>query len=291
LTSSLQGKESMTFTEILPKIALKYAFNPDNYIYTTVSNGYKTGGYNIQNFADIIQGTLREKYEPAFPAPSISQSVPYRPEYSWNYEIGFKGEPVKNLLYAEAAVFYIDVEDIQITDFVESGQGRILKNAGKARSAGFDLSLTALISEAFKLTANYGFTRAVFKNYVFKDNAGGEPKDYSGNYIPFAPQNTLSFNAAYNKKFRNKWLDRFNIQAQYNAAGKIYWTEKNDVCQDFYGILNLKAGVQKGVFSFHIWTNNTLNTDYAAFYFNSMGRGLAQKGKPFNCGADIRVTL
>jgi outer membrane receptor protein involved in Fe transport len=291
--TALTGKESMKFTEILPKIALKYEFNSGNYIYATVANGYKTGGYNIQNFADIIQEEIRRKYDKAFdktfPSTPIKDRVAYKPEYSWNYEIGFKGELVKDFLYTEAAAFYIDVKDIQITDFVESGQGRILKNAGKARSAGFDLSLTAFISEEFKLTANYGFTRAVFRNYIFKKN--NDSINYAGNYIPFAPQNTLSLNAAYSKNLRNKWIDRFNIQAQYNAAGKIYWTEKNDVCQDFYGTLNLKTGVRKGAFSFNIWTNNTLNTNYATFYFESMGKGLAQKGKPFNCGADISVTF
>lgn len=279
LSVSRQGKEWMRFKEILPKIALKYRINPDNYVYATASNGYKTGGYNIQHFADIIQGELRGKYDANYQAPSISHLVPYRPEYSWNYEIGFKGEWVRNFLYTEIAAYYIDVKDIQITDFVESGQGRILKNAGKAQSAGFDLSLSALISDAFKITANYGFTRAVFK----------EQTDYSGNYIPFAPQNTLSISTVYNRDFKKKWLDRFDILAQYNAAGRIYWTEKNDVYQDFYGLLNLKAGLYKGAFSFHAWTNNTLNTSYAAFYFESMGKGLAQKGKPFSFGADIRM--
>jgi outer membrane receptor protein involved in Fe transport len=288
LTSSLQGKESMRFKEILPKIALKYAFNPDNYIYATASNGYKTGGYNIQNFADIIQGTLRKKYEPAYPAPSISRSVPYRPEYSWNYEIGFKGEPVKDLLYVEAAVFYIDVKDIQITDFVESGQGRILKNAGKARSAGLDLSLTALFTKELKFTANYGFTHAVFKDYIFDDKDGNR-KNYSGNFIPFAPQNTLSAIAFYNKTLRNNWIDRFYIQAQYNCAGKIYWTEKNDVSQNFYGLLNLRAGVYKGIFGINVWANNLLNTHYAAFYFESIQQKLAQAGKPFTFGIEATV--
>jgi outer membrane receptor protein involved in Fe transport len=289
LTSSLQGNESMRFREILPKIAVKYQLNPDNYVYATASNGYKTGGYNIQNFADIIQDETRGKYEKDFSPAPVKDRVSYKPEYSWNYEVGFKGELLKDFFYMEAALFYIDVKDVQVTDFVESGQGRILKNAGKAQSAGLDLSFTTFISKEFKFAVNYGFTRAVFKNYIFKKNNDSEPENYSGNRIPFAPQNTLSLNAVYSKNFKNKWIDRLNIQAQYNAAGKIYWTEKNDVYQDFYGILNLKAGVHKGIFSFNVWTNNTLDTNYAAFYFESMGRNLAQKGKPFNCGADISV--
>ncbi|MDR0680636.1 MAG: TonB-dependent receptor [Dysgonamonadaceae bacterium] len=290
----LIGKKAAKFTEILPKIGVKYEFNPENYIYATITNGYKTGGYNIQNFADIIQNEIRRKYDEdydkTFPPLPVVDRVSYQPEYSWNYEIGFKGELVKNFLYTELAAFYIDVKDIQITDFVESGQGRILKNAGKAGSAGFDLSVTALLSEAFKFTANYGFTRAVFKDYVFKDK-DSNPKDYTGNFIPFAPQNTLSAIAVYNKTLRNKRIDRFYIQAQYNCAGKIYWTEANDVYQNFYGLLNLRAGVGKRMFGINIWADNVFNMRYTAFYFESMQQKLAQAGKPFTFGVEANISF
>jgi outer membrane receptor protein involved in Fe transport len=278
----LIGKESQSFTEILPKVALKYEMNGKNYVYATVANGYKTGGYNIQMFADVVQEAMRSKYTGEEPA-AIRDAVTYKPEYSWNYEIGFKGEPVNDFLYAELALFYIHVQDIQITDFVESGHGRIIKNAGKAQSLGFDLGLSARFNESLYATVNYGFTRATFRDY----KSGGN--DYKGNVIPFAPQNTLSLNLAYNKQFTNTFIDRFNIQAQYNAAGKIYWTEENDIYQNFYGFLNTKATVNKGIFELSLWTNNTLNSDYAAFYFESMKRSLAQRGRPFTMGVDLGI--
>jgi outer membrane receptor protein involved in Fe transport len=285
LIADLQGTKTIKFTEILPKIALKYKFNPTNYMYATVANGYKTGGYNIQNFADIIQDNMKEKYNAQFHASSIDSLVPYKPEYSWNYEIGFKGECVKNFLYVETAVFFINVKDIQITDFVESGQGRILKNAGKAQSLGLDIGITALFTENFQVNANYGFTHAVFKNYI------NNQTDYSGNYVPFAPRNTLSLNAVYKRNIRNKWIDRFNVQAQYNAAGKIYWTEANDVSQNFYGLLNFRAGINKKSFGMNIWANNLLNTKYTVFYFESMNRQLAQRGKPLTFGIEAVISF
>jgi len=286
----LVGKESMSFTELLPKFALKYEFDPQNYVYATVANGYKTGGYNIQMFADIAQNALRQKYDNTAPKLAVKDMVPYKPEYSWNYEVGYKGELIKDVLFAEIAAFYIDVKDVQITDFVESGQGRILKNAGKARSVGAELSLTAIFTKELRMALNYGFTKATFTDYQIKDEET-VIHDYNGNYIPFAPQNTFSLNVLYNKRFQSKWLNGFNIQAQYNGAGKIYWTEENDVSQNFYGILNLKASFIKEIFELGFWTNNTLNTNYAAFYFESMGRGLAQRGRPFTCGVDMSIAF
>ncbi|MDL2322578.1 TonB-dependent receptor, partial [Bacteroidales bacterium OttesenSCG-928-A17] len=190
----------------------------------------------------------------------------------------------------DVAAFLINVEDIQITDFVESGQGRIVKNAGKARSMGAELSLTAIFTNELRLALNYGFTQAKFTDYQIK-KGDVIVNDYNDKYIPFAPQNTFSANAIYNKRFQNQWIDGFSIQAQYNAAGKIYWTEENDVTQDFYGVLNLKAGITKDIWNLSFWTQNTLDTEYAAFYFESMGRNLAQRGRPFTCGVDLSVTF
>ncbi len=292
--TDLVGSGSMSFTEWLPKVTLKYAFDKKRYVYASAAKGYKAGGYNIQMFADVVQNIVKEKSKsgrpqnpiPAESSDSILASVSYKPEYSWNYELGFKGEIIEDLLHAEASVFYIDVRDVLVTQFVESGYGRLLKNAGRAESTGFDLGLTAYLSDGFTLSANYGYSHAVLKDYKT------EEADYSGNYIPFAPQNTFSIGAGYSRGLRNnKIIDRFNVQAQYNGAGKIYWTEANDVAQNFYGLLNLKAGVSKGIFGLSVWTKNTLNTDYAAFYFETETKNLAQKGAPFQIGVDLTVSF
>ena len=278
----LIDKISQSFLEVLPKVALKYELNDRHYVYVTVANGYKAGGYNIQMFADVVRGAMMERNSGTEPIV-VKDAVTYKPEFSWIYEVGFKGELIKDFLYSELSVFHINVRDIQITDFVESGQGRIVKNAGKARSVGFDLALTARFNESLQANVNYGFTHAIFKDY----ETGGI--NFKGKRIPYAPQNTLSLSLVYNKRFVNKFIDRFNIQAQYNAAGKIYWTEVNDIYQNFYGILNTKASINKGIFELSVWTNNTLNTDYAAFYFESLSRSLAQKGRPFTMGVDASI--
>jgi len=288
---------SQEFVEILPKVSLKYELNKKQYVYFSIAKGYKTGGYNIQNSKDVMQENMQydvmSAFGSSFPDGIPSQFIPtamnsmlvYKPEYSWNYEIGFKGEIVKDLLYAEVAAYYIDINDIQITDFAQSGQGRLLKNAGKAKSTGVDVSLSASITNDLSFTANYGLTKATFKDYKTTEN------DYTDNYIPFAPQNTFSLSGAYTKRLQQKWIDRLSFQAQYNGAGRIYWTEENNVYQDFYGLLNVRAGANKGIVGVNLWANNLLNEKYTAFYFESMGRNLAQQGRPFTFGIDVSLSL
>jgi outer membrane receptor protein involved in Fe transport len=184
-------------------------------------------------------------------------------------------------LQGELTVFYIDVRDIQLTQFVASGQGRMLSNEGRVASKGVEASLSARLTDAFGVSANYGFTHATFIE-------SGE-NGYEGNHVPYAPLHTLSLSAVFRKSFHDRWIDRLQLHGQYNAAGRIYWTAANDLHQPFYGLLNLKAAATKGIFEVSLWTRNTLNTDYAAFYFESMGQSLAQKGKPFQAGIDLTV--
>jgi len=294
------GYGSVSFIEWLPKISLKYEFDSKHYMYASAAKGHKAGGYNIQMFADIVRDIIEEKGKMMMNPPDgpLKQELPdsilsltsYQPEFSWNYELGFKGSLIRDVLHVEAAVFYVDLRDVQITGFVESGQGRLLKNAGRAESVGFDLGLTAYLVENLSLSVNYGYARAAFKNYKAGDT--DDAPDYSGNFIPFAPQNTFSLSAGYTRAVHNsRIINRFNMHAQYNGAGKIYWTEANDVFQNFYGLLNLKAGVSKGIFRLNVWTRNSLNVEYATFYFKTGGQSLAQKGAPFQMGVDLTVAF
>ncbi|MDR1454056.1 MAG: TonB-dependent receptor [Tannerella sp.] len=282
--TTLQGSGSLSFREILPKVALKYEWNGGDCVYFSVANGYKAGGYNIQMFADLVQQALREKYAPAEAPLNVDETVSYRPEYSWNYEAGYRGEWFEHALQGEITLFYVDVRDVQLTQFVGSGQGRMLSNAGRMASKGVELSLSARLSNALGLTAGYGYTHATFGKA-----AGGGDAGYAGKYVPYAPQQTLSTVAVYRKSFRNRWIDRLLLHARYHAAGKIYWTADNSVSQDFYGLLDMKASVAKGIFELSLWTKNTLNTDYVAFCFESMGQSLGQKGKPLQAGVDVSV--
>ncbi len=286
LDSVLQGNVSTDYVNVLPKLALKYEFGNNKYIYASAANGYKSGGYNVNMFADLTENAFRSKYDKTYKNTlSVQDAAYYKPEYSWNYELGFKGELVKDFLYTEIAGFYIDSKDIQLTQFVQSGQGRILTNAEKGESYGAEIALTANLCDGFSLSASYGYTHATFKQYQPNDST-----DYSGKSIPYAPQNTFSVSAVYNKNFHNKVIDNFNLQASYNGAGKIYWTEKNDSFQDIYGLLNMKASVSKGFFGLAFWMKNILNEEYATFYFESMNnRNLTQKGKPMQLGLDINV--
>lgn len=304
LTSNTQfiGNESTDYLQLLPKFTIQYAWNSKNNVYVTASKGYRSGGYNIQMFSDLIQNNMQTdmmeaikqdellgKFAgmmPDIPASNIDvkSATLYKPEYSWNYEIGSHLTLLNGKLQADLSAFYMDTRDQQLSRFAESGLGRITVNAGKSRSLGAEASLRAQLTDQFSLNGNYGYTYATFTDYVVS-----ETENYNGNYVPFVPKHTFTVGGQYIFPLRNNAiLDNITLDANYRAAGRIYWTEQNNASQALYGTLNGRLSLNKGNGQIGIWVNNALNKDYQAFYFETMSRGFAQKGRPVQVGIDIR---
>ena len=299
---SVNGKINHDYIQLLPKFALQYDFNKSNNIYASVSKGYRSGGYNIQMFSEIVQGemingmitTLDENSHgmvsqmggdkiPHYEF-NIQETTMYKPEYSWNYEIGSHMTMFDGRLQADLAAFYMDTHDQQISRFAASGLGRITVNAGKSRSIGGELALKAQITDAFSINGNYGYTHATFTDYVVSDEV-----NYNGNYVPFVPEHTFTVGGQYIFRMKSgAWLDNIMLNANYKGAGRIYWTEQNNAYQNLYGTLNGRISLNKGNGQIGIWINNALNTEYQAFYFESMNRGFAQMGRPMQIGVDLR---
>lgn len=289
------GKAYNDYLQLLPKFSLKYDFDKRNNIYASVSRGYRSGGYNIQMFSDLLSGQLMQRPGTGteLTPEQVEQAITYKPEYSWNYEVGSHLTLWESRLWADLAAYYMDTRDQQIAQFAESGLGRTTVNAGKSRSYGAEAALRASLTDALSLNASYGYTYATFTDYVINQKAADgslqEKENYNGNYVPFVPKHTLSVGAQYIFRIAPRhWLDRVQVNANYNGAGRIYWTEQNNVSQSFYGTLNGRVSLEKGNGSIALWVRNALDKHYAAFYFESMGNGFMQKGRPVHFGVDVR---
>lgn len=300
--SAFEGGLSTDYLQVLPKFSLQYSWNKMNNVYATISKGYRSGGYNIQMFSEIIQGSLRNSMIDAVAntkefsklagmlenfkkdGVNIKDATLYKPEYSWNYEIGSHMTMFDGRLQADVAAFYMDTHDQQISRFAASGLGRITVNAGKSRSIGGELALKGQITDNFILNGNYGYTHATFTDYAVSDEV-----NYNGNYVPFVPEHTFTVGGQYIFRMKSgAWLDNIILNANYKGAGRIYWTEQNNAYQNLYGTLNGRISLNKGNGQIGIWINNALNTEYQAFYFESMNRGFAQMGRPMQIGVDLR---
>lgn len=301
-----EGKLNNDYVQLLPKAALQYKFKgTNNNIYASVSRGYRSGGYNVQMFSEFIQTEMKNQMLDVLNEASkgmldklgvmdmkadinISNTV-YKPEYSWNYELGSHLNLFKGKLKADLAAFYMDTRDQQIAKFVDSGLGRMMVNAGSSESYGVEASFLASINRNLSMNASYGYTHSTFKKYDGGTTSSDEQIDYSGNYVPFVPRHTMNVGANYSFFFgKSSWAQSLTLGMGYTGAGKIYWTEKNNVSQSFYGTLNGRISLQAQALQIDLWGRNLTNKDYTTFYFETMHRGFEQRSRPLQLGVDVR---
>jgi outer membrane receptor protein involved in Fe transport len=287
------GGLNNSYPLLLPKFALNYSFNKGNNMYVSVGRGYRSGGYNIQMFPDLIQSLIVQR--PVSPIPDkVIPQIHYKPEYSWNYESGTHLTLWQNKFSTDIAMFCTRIENQQIVRFAKSGLGRTMVNAAQSRSYGMEAAFRANLTDALSLNANYGYTQATLTDYVTNDLNNDEESiiDYSGNRVPFVPEQTFSLSGQYEIKFNaSSFLDVLHFHVNYTGIGKTYWVEDNEAIQELYGTLNGRICALKGKTQIDLWVRNALNEKYATFYFKSFGKEFAQAGKPVQSGIDIRLTF
>jgi outer membrane receptor protein involved in Fe transport len=162
-------------------------------------------------------------------------------------------------------------------------------NAGKSESYGLDLGLSTVFNigdDVLNANASYGYTHATFTDYDGGENKG-ETFVYDGNYVPFAPQHTMSLATDYTMNFSHGVVRNLCVGANLTGRGRTYWTEKNDVSQPFYMLLGAHVTADFGKLKVNLWGKNLTQTDYVPFYFESMSKGFAQTCRPLQIGVDV----
>lgn len=308
VTDVLQHRESNFFHQLLPKAALSYSLSSregwDGSLYLSFNKGYRAGGYNIQSFGDILQPELRRyaqnaradldvQHDEAGYA-QIREAISYKPETSWNYEVGTHLNLFQHRLKLDAALYYMELHNQQVVRFANNyGYGRLTVNAAKSYSCGMEVSLRGhAVDNRLTYALSYGYTHAAFRQY--DDTIDGQDVSYKGNLIPFIPAHTLSGSIDYRISFSAKAMHALTLGVNTTAQGRIYWDETNTYSQPFYAILgaHLRLDFRHSI-SLNLWGRNLTQTRYNTFAFDSSATGsalyFAQRGTPLQVGANLSV--
>jgi iron complex outermembrane receptor protein len=191
LTTFSEADRDLKFNKFTPQFTLSYKPLQHVLLYTSFSEGFKSGGINTPQFgpADTVQ-----------------------PETLRSYEIGWKTE-FGNFRF-NGAGFYYDYKNLQVqrTD-LQTGGTRI-ENAASAKIDGVEADITWAVSSALELGAGGGYTHSEYKDYLGAAYVlcattpsgagcsttgrtaglgyGVEDQDFSGRQLAMAPE--LSFN-------------------------------------------------------------------------------------------------
>ena len=292
LTAVIANGSDRSFRQLLPKVGATYRLDDSgSNIYATVSKGYRAGGYNIQMFSEIYQSEFMKKGKSLSTGDvtisytdddyrAVDETISYDPEESWNYEAGAHLNMLDGKLHADISLYYMQIKNQQLSMMSpDNNFGRIMVNAGKSHTMGFELSLRGrAFDDRLDWFCNVGAVKAQFDEY----------DTYNDNTIPFVPSMTFSLGGNYR-------IDRFLVGADVKGQGYTEWNEANTFGQKAYVLLGAHVGYDFGSCQVKLWGRNLTDAKYNTFAVESKATGealrFAQRGNPLQLGIDLNIHL
>ena len=204
------------FDALSPKVYLKYSVSDTANIFASVSEGFRSGGFN-------------DLGEPS-----------YGPEEILSYEIGTKMVFWDGQLTADMAVFYSDYTDYQVAGILPPPALplSITSNGGDVVIKGLDWMFNWQVNEGLSLIFNGNYVDATFDKIAVLNSA-----HIIGDEVDYIPKNTYALSANYDFDWQGN--ESF-IRLDYNRYGSSYLRLRNigDYFQsksDVIEMLNLSA--------------------------------------------------
>jgi len=232
--------DSPSFDEdvFLPKAGVAYDVDANQVIGFTVQKGFRSGGAGVQ----VSTGTTYQ----------------FDPEYTWNYELSYKGSLDGGRLSITSNVFYTDWKDQQVElqeDPLDFGS-TVVDNAASSTSYGAEFETRYQFTPNLSGFASIGYVDTEFED--FKDASIG---DLSGYPFPEAPEWNLALGGQY--AFARgfyvgmdaKYLDDF--QARFGTPPQ----EK----LDSYWIANAQAGWKSEHWEISVFAENLFDETYFVY--------------------------
>ncbi|MDB5432329.1 MAG: TonB-dependent receptor [Caulobacter sp.] len=257
------------------RLGLDWTPAPNTLFYAAISRGAKAGDTPI-NAANIS-----------------TQDAPARQELLTSYEAGFKAGLFERRVQLNAAVFYYDYKDKQLSvyfaDPIYTALAK-LSNIPKAKAYGLDADVTWKVNRELTAIASVTWLHTELDSYVGINGAGAS-QDFTGSSFPYSPtlQGSMTF------IWSHPITDNLGLQAAVN--GRYQSKSHADLGEDpkfglrAYGLLNASVGVHAldDRWELSLWGRN-LTDEY---YWNSVASNanlvVRFPGQPRTYGASLSV--
>ncbi len=272
------------FDDVTPRLVLEYRSSEDLMIYGSVTEGFKSGGWN-----------------------AFDGSPSFEPEEVTSFEVGFKSDLSDGRVRLNGSAFYYDYTDLQVSTF-QNGL-TVTTNAADATVRGFELELSARPVDPLLVNASLGYLDAEFDTFISANGrcpadatpaelagpcngaGAGETRvaDLSGNRLQNAPEWKFNLNGTYTIKLDNG--GEVDVFAQVSHQSEIFHTQFNDplIGQDDTTLVDARIayiGIG-GYWEFALWGKNLTDEEY---FQNTVRFTSLSEGNPadrFNIGAGL----
>jgi iron complex outermembrane receptor protein len=234
-----------TFT---PKVGVEFKPSPDMLLYVQGSTGFKAGGFNGR------------------PSP-LTGLAPFEPERLRTVEAGFKSDWFAHKLRANAAVFFSQYEDIQISRLSQLVAGvRVEENAGDGRTNGLELEVAAAPVPGLTLSAGVGYLDFKYTSLLpgvvpaVPAATGSISLDAE---LPFSPSFTFNGSAAYSHAVRD--FGYFSVRMDYRYSDEYFIDPDNSfaTAQPSYSLVDARVSFTPRAGRTELFVQGTNLTDEA----------------------------
>lgn len=269
-TPNLLGEVGSKFDSISPRVNLAWRPNDAWMIYGNLSKGFRSG--QVQPIVSII----------AAQASGIDVPIGIDAETLWSYELGAKGSALDKRLTLEAAVYYNDWKDLQLTQVVDAASLlSAFRNAGSAGILGAEFNATFRALEGLTLQAGASINDAEYKEALPTANI------QEGQRIASVPKTTWNASGTY------QWPMTATLSG-YARAGVQYTSERRN---DSVGALpssdvttvDVRLGADAERWGAFLFVDNLTDEDdpIAVTYPTAFGHSL--RFRPRTVGLNVRV--
>ncbi len=275
------GEDWSAFTM---RAGIEWQATEDIFVYATLSEGFKSGGYQGLANTELIAIT------------------PFDPEEAVLYEVGVKSEWLDNRVRVNMALFTTDYSDLQILqllvpeDAVPGTAGSLItQNAADADIEGVEVEFTFIPVENLTISGAYTHLNTEFSNFFIPsgfrppDLGGGTPVDRTGNELRNAPKHAFNILARYDWPLGNGGA--LSLQGDWRYKGKAF--QDPDVLEfsavPSYDVVDFRATYAwpNGHLETTLWLRNAFDEDYFLHNWPLQGSGQATPAPPRTYGLTL----
>ncbi len=296
--NSIQIKK--TFNVSSYRFGTTYTLTPSTSLYANVSTGFRTPSVS-QLFSGDIDPTNTK----------VESNHDLKPEISYNYEIGFRGNT--SYFDYDIAAFVIDRDDYIMANVGQYSSADPLssqyaktkyENIGGMRNKGVELALNTDRKDTIFLDFAYSYIDAEFTQYDnFNLTLGNSYGTYvptltnpatqytiqhynlTGNTVPRVPKHTANISVGYN--VNNDLL----LTTEINAKSSYFADEMNKIEIAGQSTLNLLVNYTTKLYGYKLEAFGRIDNVLNKFYYNTArASGDADSNGLFNAG-DLSITV
>lgn len=290
---------------VTPRVMASYEVNPDMRLNLQASQGFRLGGVN-----DPLNLPLCTPADEAI----FGGFQSYDDETSWNYEAGVKIS--RSNLFFNAAAFYNEISDLQVTLDAGSCSSRISFNVPDAHAAGIEVEMGWSPLPGLELSFAGSWVEAEFDSTV-RDGLGAVIGGIqSGNRLASIPEYQVAATAAYYRPVNifgpaTEWFAAASVQhvgSRYTQPSDQVNNPRSfvsglpfggatgadatvvDLELDAYTIVNLSTGLETEEWALILYVNNVTDEN-AELSFDRERGGRARLATHTNMPRTIGVTV